>query len=373
MGRKLTAGSAQALRRTPLYQAHVALGARMVPFAGWEMPIQYSGILAEARAVRTRMGMFDVSHMGRIRISGTGAVPLLNHVLTAHVERLAQGHARYSFLLNEEGGVLDDVILYRLGDDRFLLVCNAANRETVLPWLQRWARGFNSLTIHDATAETAMIAVQGPDAVGAAASLSVSPLSSLHPFGVATLSLGGTEVLVSRTGYTGEDGIELTMDAAQGPRVWQQLQDLGATPCGLGARDVLRLESGLRLHGSDMDATTTPLEAGLERFVALDKGPFIGLEALKRQQAQGLKRRLVGFHTLERGIPRHGYRLLAQGREVGAVTSGGYSPTLDRDIGMGYVAVDVSAPGTLLHVDIRGRRTPAEVVPLPFYTRRREQ
>lgn len=361
------------LLRTCLYSEHLALGAKMVPFAGWEMPLQYGGILTEVRAVRTACGVFDVSHMGRIRLEGPGAGPLLARLLTQDALALRPGRARYGFLLNPQGGIIDDTILYRLGEERYLLVCNAANRQAVVAWIQRWAVGSPAVSLSDETQQTAMVAFQGPLAFGKAASL--AHVESLRPFGAweGPLSIGGQTIpaLIGRTGYTGEDGVEFVLPAEGGPSLWRALLALGAQPCGLGARDILRLEAGLMLHGTDIDPTTTPLEAGLERFVDLKREGFIGREALLAQQARGLQRRLVGFVMQERGIPRHGYPILYDGKVVGTVTSGGFSPTLGKDIGTGYVSPSCAHPGTPIEVDIRGRRVPGEVVALPFYSRRR--
>ncbi|MBI4233815.1 MAG: glycine cleavage system aminomethyltransferase GcvT [Chloroflexi bacterium] len=342
----------------------------MVPFGGWEMPIQYASILGEARAVRGSMGIFDVSHMGRIRLLGPGTVPFLQRLLTGDAGKLRPGRARYGFLANEQGGIIDDTVLYRLEEQRFLLVCNAANRETVLAWLRRQAPK-EGLVMEDLTRQTAMIAFQGPRTPGVLDALCAPHLSAaLRPFAAAEAEVAGRRALVGRTGYTGEDGFEFILPAEEGPALWRALVEQGAVPCGLGARDVLRLEAGLMLHGNDIDPATTPVEAGLERFVDMDKGEFIGREALRRQQALGVRRRLVGFATQVRGIPRHGYGILADGKEVGHVTSGGYSPTLDRDIGMGYVALEYASPGSRIAIDIRGKAVPAEVVPLPFYKRK---
>ncbi|MCS7207590.1 MAG: glycine cleavage system aminomethyltransferase GcvT [Dehalococcoidia bacterium] len=367
--------SPPSLLRTALYAEHLAQGAKMVPFAGWEMPLQFAGILAEVRAVRTASGIFDVSHMGRIRVEGPGAGPLLARLLTHDARALRPGRARYGFLLNPQGGIIDDTILYRLGEERYLLVCNAANRLAVGAWLAQWGREFPPLTLTDITLQTVMVAFQGPDAFGKMASL--APVEGLRPFGAweGTLTLDGNTfpALVGRTGYTGEDGVEVVVPAEGGPALWRRLVALGAQPCGLGARDILRLEAGLMLHGTDIDPSTTPLEAGLERFVDLQREGFIGREALLAQQAQGLRRRLVGFVLHQRGVPRHGYSILYDGKVVGSVTSGGFSPTLEKDIGMGYVEPACAQPATPLEVDIRGRRVPGEVVALPFYSRRRAE
>ena len=344
----------------------------MVPFGGWEMPLQYpTGILAEGRSVRSHAGIFDVSHMGRIEVTGKSAPDLMHWVVTQDILELRAGRARYSLLCTEEGGILDDVMVYRLGEERLLLVCNAANRPVVWRWLQGWAEGYSDVDLQDTTEATVMIALQGPDSPALLEPLMPGLASSLRPFAVAETKVASFDALVSRTGYTGEDGFEIIVSGQEGVKVWDLLFQAGATPCGLGARDLLRLEASLLLHGSDMDTSTNPLEAGLERFVNLDKGEFVGSEALRPAKAQGVQKKLVGFALVGRGIPRSGYAILTDGQQVGAVTSGGYSPTLDKSIGLGYVAVGYAQPGTRLLIDIRGRGVEAEVVPLPFYSRKR--
>jgi aminomethyltransferase len=385
------------LLHTPLYETHRDLGARLVPFAGWEMPLQYSGILAEARAVRSGLGLFDVSHMGRLQIDGPGAVAFLDSLFTAHVGGLRPGRARYGFLLTEGGGIMDDVVVYRLtpadkAEDRLALVCNASNRDAVVAWLEQRRDAHPGVAVRDVTRETAMVAVQGPLAAqavdrlyggaeegegdGAPDDAPPAP-SALRPFGLSerpvALDPGPVHVesLLSRTGYTGEDGFEIVVPAGSAQSLWSALTALGGAPCGLGARDALRLEAGLRLHGADMDETVTPMEASLRRFVALDKGDFVGREALLAREAQGLRRALVGFVMRARSIPRHGYPILPlKGSEpIGQVTSGSHSAALDSDIGMGYVPVEYSEPGTSIVVDVRGRHVEARVVALPFYQR----
>ena len=386
-----------ALKRTPLYEAHTSLKARMVPFAGWEMPVQYGSILGETKAVRSGAGLFDVSHMGRLYISGPQSHLLMDWILTADASSLRENRARYAMICNEEGGIIDDAVFYRLyypgyqkgsldnqalkgteldaqgGKDHFLLVCNASNRQHVLPWMQAWAtERFPNTTIDDRTEKTAMIALQGPSTPGLLDRLSDARPSGLRPFSSLEGTVSSKPALVGRTGYTGEDGFELMVEASDAAHVWEALIDEGAVPCGLGARDVLRLEAGLALHGNDIGPSTTPLEAGLERFVRLDK-EFVGAEALRNQKQAGVKSRLVGLMVQARSIPRTDYPILVQGAEVGRVTSGTYSPTLDRPIAMGYVLVDFARPGQSLLVDVRGRHTDAEVVPLPFYHRRRPE
>ena len=341
----------------------------MVPFAGWAMPVQYSGILAESRAVRSSAGLFDVSHMGRLHISGPQSGELMDWVLTASASNLRLGRARYAMVCNEEGGIVDDTVFYHTGQDEYLLVCNASNRQHVVAVMRRWAEErFSSAAIEDRTEATVMIAFQGPTAIGTLNRLCGAALAGLRPFSSLEAEVASRPAFVGRTGYTGEDGCELIVDAADGPYMWEALIDRGAVPCGLGARDVLRLEAGLPLHGNDIDPSTTPLEAGLERFVQLDR-EFVGAEVLRRQRDRGTQKRLVGLMVQGRSIARPGYPISAGGSKVGSVTSGTHSPTLDRSIAMGYVLLEFSGPGQKLEVEIRGRGSEAEVVPLPFYTR----
>ncbi|MBI2171279.1 MAG: glycine cleavage system aminomethyltransferase GcvT [Chloroflexi bacterium] len=362
----------QSLLHTPLHQTHLTLGGRMVPFAGWEMPIQYKeGILAEARAVRSGSGLFDVSHMGRIWLSGPQAAALLGWVTTADVAKLSLGQGRYTLLCAETGGILDDAILYRLGEQEHLLVCNASNRPAVWEWLQRWRQErFPSVSLTDRTTEVGMIAFQGPASIPIMERLSQGLPKRLRPFRITQATIAGIPALVARTGYTGEDGFEVMPSASDAQALWRLLQETGAAPCGLGSRDVLRLEAGLPLHGNDITLSTNPYEAGLDRFVASDKDSVCSV-ALRGIVQRGLLKKLTGFKMLERGVPRHGYPILKDDNPIGEVTSGGYSPTLDAYIGMGYVSVELSAPGSPFQVDVRGKRQEAEAVPLPFYSRRR--
>ena len=361
----------QTLSRTALYDTHLSLGGRMVPFAGWEMPLQFQGILAEARAVRAGAGLFDVSHMGRIWIRGPQAGALLDWIVTADVASVALSRARYTLVCTEEGGIIDDCIFYRLGDEEFLLIANAANREAVWRWLHQWRDArFPGAELEDRTSEVGMIAFQGPHTAEMLERVAPGVAQGLGLFRCATARVADVEALVGRTGYTGEDGFELMPAAEDAQGLWSALQEQGAIPCGLGARDVLRLEAGLLLHGTDMDVTRNPFEAGLERFVALDS-ESVSSEALRRIQREGTRQRLTGFQLIERGIARHGYPIVRQGKSVGEVTSGGYAPTLDRSIGLGYVSVELATPGSRFAIDIRGKLVEAEAVPLPFYSRRR--
>ena len=363
--------ASQAIKRTSLFETHVSLGGRMVPFAGWEMPLQYKSILEEARAVRSGSGLFDVSHMGRVWFSGPGAATFLDRFLSANVLKLGEGRARYHLICDEKGGIIDDAVVYRVGEERFLLVVNADNTAAVLDWLGPSATKRQDVVMEDVTAGYAMIAFQGPQAVATLEPLSSVQPSSLRLFGCVEALVAGKEALLARTGYTGEDGFEIILPRGDAEYMWRLLIEKGAEPCGLGARDVLRLEVGLLLHGNDMDTSVNPFEADLERFVYLDKDEYIAGPALRRIREQGPSRRLVGFKMLDRAIPRHDCPIIDGQDRIGRVTSGGYSPTLDMSIGLGYVPVGFSAPGTRLKVDIRGRILEAEVVSTPFYSRKR--
>ena len=367
--------------RTPLYDLHVAAGARMVPFGGWDMPVQYpSGILAEVRAVRTDAGIFDVSHMGRVYISGPSATDFLDWALTGSATTLAAGRARYCMICNERGGVIDDTIFYRLAQDRYLLIPNAGNRHRVLDWFgqvigQRFAKGVSlgahsGVSLDDQTLQTSLLACQGPAALGLATELAEGGLSGLRPFAWTEARMCGADVLVGRTGYTGEDGVEVLAPASAAPAIWQALTDAGAVPCGLGARDVLRTEAGLPLHGHELDEATTPVEARLERFVDFDKD-FVGRDALLQQRENGTQFTLVGLQLPGRSAPRATYTLSVLGFPAGQVTSGCYSPTLDTSLGMGYVFPEYSRLGTVLEMDKRGLIEEITVTTLPHYRRPR--
>ena len=345
----------------------------MVPFAGYDMPVQYEGILAEARAVRSAAGIFDVSHMGRFWVEGPDARSLLDWVHTGNIgEKMPIGRARYGLLCKEDGGILDDAIVYRLADARFMIVANAGNAARVFAWIERWrAERFPNATLTDRTAEVAMIALQGPDATRIAAEVSAFDPSVNRPFHVMETTLMDAPALVARTGYTGEDGVEIMPASETAPALWRTLMEKGAVPCGLGARDTLRLEAGLLLHGSDMDDTFNPIEAGVMRFVQAD-GDFCGADAIRAAADREPERKLAGFVTEGRGpVPRAHDVILSDGDAVGHVTSGGYSPSLDTNIGLGYLPPRLAAPGTPIHASVRGRNVPATTIALPFYTRPR--
>ena len=359
--------------RTGLYDTHISLGGRMVEFGGWDMPVQYpAGILTEVKAVRTAMGVFDVSHMGRLYLSGPKATEFLDWVLTGSVSSLRVGRARYCLICNEKGGVIDDTIFYRLAEDRYLLIPNAGNRLAVVAWFQRWIdeKFSPGCAMDDVTTTTGLIAFQGPGTIDMIDKLADTPLSEMRPFSWAESVIQGAPIFVGRTGYTGEDGFEMLVQGDDVVKIWSILTASGASPCGLGARDVLRLEAGLPLHGHEIDEQTTPIEAGLDRFVRTDK-KFVGSDVLKSHQESGVQRKLVGFTLPGRSAPRAGYTLSHGGEAVGAVTSGSYSPTLDTSIGMGYVLGRYVESGTALDLDIRGRTVAVTVTELPFYTRPR--
>ncbi len=363
----------QPLLKTPLYDLHVERGARMVPFAGYDMPVQYDSILAEIKAVREGVGIFDVSHMGRFFIDGDGARALLDWVHTANInEDMPLGRARYGLICKRDGGIIDDGIVYRMSEDVYMLIANAGNAAKVLNWLNYWRdERFPDVRVSDSTNHISMIAVQGPKAIELVASISEFNPDEIKNFRVTRCLVDERASLVARTGYTGEDGVEIMPHAGDSPRVWKKLVAAGAVPCGLGARDILRLEAGLLLHGSDMDETINPIEAGLERFVAMDTD-FCGKDAVKSAIEKGTQRHLVGFRTIERGpVPRSHAPILIETTPIGQVASGAFSPTLDMNIGLGYVPNRFAVPGTALKLEVRGKLLDAIVVPIPFYSRPR--
>jgi len=363
------------LKRTPLHDVHAALGARMIEFAGWSMPVQYTSVLAEHRAVRAGVGLFDLSHMGEFAFEGPSAEENLQRLLTNDVASLPPGRAHYTLLLNERGGVVDDVILYRLDAHKFMLVVNAANTAKDWDWIRSRLKG--RVAMEDKSDQTALLAVQGPKAEAVVAGVLGRDLSHLPGFAAEEVELDGVPVLLSRTGYTGEDGFELYCTSDDAQRLWERLLEAGKAdgivPVGLGARDTLRLEARLPLYGNELTEETTPFEAGLGFAVKLQKGEFTGRAALLAQRERGVARKLVGFEMVERGIPRKGYPIFTGDRCLGEVTSGSFSPTLERDIGLGYVASEFAAPGTDLEVDIRGQRKRAKVIQgrfVPAHTKR---
>jgi aminomethyltransferase len=355
-----------ATRRTPLYEQHQELGAKIVPFAGWEMPVTYEGIREEHSAVRRHAGMFDVSHMGEVEVEGPGALRFLQRVLSNDVAKIAVGGAQYSCLCQEDGGVLDDLFVYRLGGDRYLIVTNAANHETDLAWLGRQSREFDVI-VRDVADRYAMLAVQGPHA---RAFLSSTLGIELPPrFRVSHLQVGRRPALVCGTGYTGEDGVELLIDPEVAPPIWAELLDAGIVPCGLGARDTLRLEVTYPLHGNELSTERNPIEAGLGWCCKEETG-FIGSEAIARARAEGTAEKLVAFKIEGQGIPREGNPVLHGDEQVGAVTSGTFSPSLEVGAGMAYVKSELAEVGTEIEIDVRGKRRPARIASKPLYVKR---
>lgn len=340
----------------------------MVPFAGWEMPVQYGGIVEEHQAVRQRAGMFDVSHMGRLEVRGPQAGRLLRYLCTWDIARLGPGEGHYTAVCRDDGGILDDVYVFCLTPERYLLVANAANADKIHRWLQAHAGGFQAELV-DRQMSTAIIAVQGPQSLARLGEV-IGPefVSSLRPRRCGETAWRDQTLFASRTGYTGEDGLELIADRSGGPGLWRALLEAGVQPCGLGARDTLRREAALLLYGNDIDESTIPWEVGLGWVVTLDDGAeFVGREALLGLRDAGPQRLSVCLRARERGIMRAGCAILRSGREVGKVTSGGHSPTLSVSIGLGFVPTELATEGTELTVDVRGKSLPVRVVPRPFY------
>jgi aminomethyltransferase len=361
--------AAISLKRTPLYELHRAAGAKFVDFGGWEMPVQYSSIIEEHKAVRTSVGLFDVSHMGEIEIKGPQALAVVQRLTTNDASRLEAFQVQYSTLCYPHGGIVDDLTVYRMGPEHFFLCVNAANIEKDLAWIVEQARGDADIT--NTSAQIAQLALQGRHAQAMLQPLCEIPLDAIHYYWSTKGRVKGIEALLSRTGYTGEDGFEIYCPAAQGPELWNALVEAGAPygikPIGLGARDTLRLEMGYALYGNDITAETTPLQAGLGWVVKLNKGDFIGREALAKERAGGIKRRLVGLEMLDRGVARAHYQIQVDGQVVGEMTSGTVSPSLHKGIGLGYVQTEYAKVGTPLQIDIRGKLAHARVTATPFY------
>ena len=365
------------LKRTPLASRHEQLGARMVEFAGWYMPVQYRGIIEEHRTVRNAAGLFDLGHMGQVDVRGPDALAFLQHVATNDVSVLEPGQAQYALLLYPSGGVVDDIIIYRRPDaSGYFVVVNASNLDKDFAWLlqQREARGELDVTLTNISGDTGMIAIQGPKAVGILQQLTDADLSTVPGFSAIIANVDGVSCMLGRTGYTGEDGYEIYCPIEHTAQIWDRLLDIGGLdglhPIGLGARDTLRLESRMALYGNEISTEITPLEAGLAWAVKLDKGPFIGREALAEQKAAGVPRRLVGFKIVERGgSPRSHYEVQVDGKAVGFVTSGTASPTLGENIGLALVDRAAAGIGKPLDIIIRGKPVRAVQVRTPFYRR----
>ena len=367
------------MNETPLVQAHRAHKAKLVDFAGWLMPIQYSGVLDEYHAVRHGAGLFDVSHMGRLLVAGVQAEHFLQWVCTNNVARLAVGQAQYSMVCQESGGILDDIFIYKTGETEFLVCVNASNRIKILGWFQQHQQvKFPQVTVEDQSEKLSQLAIQGPASQTLLRNVMGPVVERLKPRQCLTLEKNehnGCSGLLSRTGYTGEVGYEWYLPAGEAQSAWEQLLQAGkdhqVKPAGLGARDLLRLDVGYLLYGNDMDEQTTPLEAGAEWAVAWNKGAFQGQSALQKQQEQGLTRKLVGFAMMERGVPRHDMEILKDGKIVGSVTSGNFSPILQQGIGLGMLPPALCHEGNVVAINIRGKHVPAQVVTLPFYKRQK--
>lgn len=356
------------MKRTPFHSLHQRAGAKLVPFAGYEMPVQYAGIIDEHRAVRTAVGVFDVSHMGEFYAEGPNAMAFLQSVTVNDVSKLTPGKAQYSALCYEHGGIVDDLIVYMLAERSYMVVVNAANIAKDWEWMSRHRP--DGVTFTDRSDETALLAVQGPSSLATLQPLTGVDLAAIPYYHFVRGTLAGTPMIISRTGYTGEPGFELAFDPSSAEAVWEAVFASGAPhgiqPIGLGARDTLRLEMGYCLYGNDIDDTTHPLEAGLGWITKLGKGDFVGRSVLEKAKADGLTRKLVGMVLKEKAVPRHGYPIIVAGAPAGVVTSGTFSPSLEKGIAMGYVPVSAAVPGTTVHIDVRGKHAEAEVVPLPF-------
>ncbi|MGZ7042099.1 MAG: glycine cleavage system aminomethyltransferase GcvT [Thermoanaerobaculia bacterium] len=357
-----------ALKKTPLNQLEHDLGGKMVDFGGWELPVQYTGIIEEHQAVRQRAGVFDVSHMGEITVRGPAALELLQKTTCNDVSKLDDGRAQYNGMLYPTAGFVDDLWIGRRGENDYLLVVNASNSDKDFEWLADCAKGMD-VEVKNVSDDYALLALQGPQSQSTLQSITDIDLTKLKYYRFSPAKVDGAKAIVSRSGYTGEDGFEIFLQPSDATRIMKKLLDLGVQACGLGARDTLRLEARMALYGNDIDHSTTPLEADLGWIVKLEKGAFLGRDVLQREKAEGPRRKLVGFEMVDRGIARHGYPVVAGGEEIGVVTSGTHSPTLKKAIGLAYLPLDKSAQGTEFMVLIRGKETRARVVPTPFYKR----
>jgi aminomethyltransferase len=361
------------LKKTALHATHVALGARMIPFVGWDMPVEYAGISAEHQAVRSAAGLFDVSHMGQIEIAGKDALAAVQHISSNDASKLQVNQAHYSALTTPDGTFVDDLLVYRFAPSHFLVVVNASNIDKDYAWIAKHVKEVGDAAVVNSSDRYALIAIQGPRARKILQNLTGIDLAEMKYYWFAHGEIASVRGTISRTGYTGEDGFEIFCPPAMAPKVWDALMKAGAgdglVPCGLGARDTLRLEAAMRLYGNDIDDKTTILEADLNWIIGWKKDGFIGLDALRAQKESGVRRKIVGFAMVDRAIARHGHPIVRGDEPVGHVTSGTQTPFLKKAIGMAYVPTEMSAPGTELDIDIRGRRARAIVVDLPFYKR----
>ncbi len=358
------------LKKTAFYDTHVALGAKIVEFGGFEMPVQYAGIIEEHRRVRESVGIFDVSHMGEVYVTGTDALAFVQKITVNDASKLSRGRVQYSAMCYPDGGIVDDLLVYYLADDRFLLVVNASNIEKDFEWMQKNKTG--DVKLDNRSDAMSLLAIQGPHSLATLQKLTSVDLSAIQYYHFTEGKLAGVQMIISRTGYTGELGFEIYFpsDIPTGKKVWDAIMDAGKEfnigPAGLGARDTLRLEMGFCLYGNDIDQTTQPLEAGLGWITKLDKGEFNGKNVIAKAKVDGLKRKLVGFTLSEKAFPRHGYAIHSNGEKIGDVTSGTFSPILDKGIGMGYVPLKYSKAGTNVNIMIRNKEVPATVSGLPF-------
>jgi aminomethyltransferase len=369
----MTHPASATLKKTPLNARHRALGARMVDFGGWDMPVEYSGIVDEHLAVRSRAGLFDVSHMGEIEIAGSDALKAVQQITSNDASRLSRNQAQYSALTTPEGTFVDDVLTYRLADDHFMMVVNASNISKDFSWIAGRIKDVGDAVAVNTSSRYALIALQGPAARDVLQTLTGVNLSEIKYYWFTTGEIAGVRGTISRTGYTGEDGFEVFVPPAAAEAVWDAMlqagKSAGVVPAGLGARDTLRLEAAMRLYGNDIDETTTVLEADLGWIVGWKKESFIGAEPLRHQKQAGVRRKLIGFELLDRAIARHGYDAYVNGDKAGIVTSGTQTPYLKKAIGMAYLPIEHTAAGSEFEIDIRGRRVRARVVPMPFYKR----
>ncbi|MDX1583002.1 MAG: glycine cleavage system aminomethyltransferase GcvT [Thermoanaerobaculia bacterium] len=360
------------LKKTPLNELSHELGGKMVEFGGWDMPVQFSGIIDEHTAVRQRAGLFDVSHMGEISFKGPQALEFLQLLTCNDVSKMQDGRCQYNGLLYPTAGFVDDVLIYRHSEDDYMMVVNAANTDKDFEWISGRVEG-RDVEVENVSADWAQLALQGPRAEEVLSNLTEIDLSSIRYYRFTTGEVAGVSAIVSRTGYTGEDGFEIYVEPSAAPSIFQKLlgagREIDLRPCGLGARDTLRLEASMALYGNDIDHTTTPYEADLGWIVKLDKGDFHGRDVLVRQKEEGVSRKLKGFEMIDRGIARHGYRVVEGGDKIGEVTSGTHSPTLGKAIGLAYVPVSRAEEGTEIEIEIREKQTRAKVVPTPFYKR----
>lgn len=371
--------TAPSLKKTPLNDVHRRMGGRMVEFGGWDMPVQYpAGTVEEHLRTRARAGLFDVSHMGEIEVRGADAVAFVNRICSNDASKLTDGQAQYSALTTPEGTVIDDLLVYRLGPEHLLLVVNAGTTDKDWDWITSRKQD-DSVALANRSADFCQIALQGPDALSILQNLTETPLDEIKYYHFREGRVDGVKSIISRTGYTGEDGFEIYAAPEEAPRIWDKILDAGrydtpegVLPCGLAARNTLRLEAGMALYGHEIDETTTLLEANLGWICKLNKGDFIGRDALARQKEEGVKRKLVGFEVTERGIARDGQDVYIDGARAGRVTSGSPAPYLKKNIGMAYVPVEHAETGGLLEVDVRGRNVGARIVPTPFYKRERK-